>query len=91
MTAPNNHYLTITLPDGKHVRARVVYLQPKEERWSERSAAVHIACSEWLEPYWYKAIYATPDASFGGQFMPTRYEMADAHDWLFKGSFERDK
>lgn len=37
---PTNH--TITLPDGKFARARVVYLQPKAERRREQSATVHI-------------------------------------------------
>jgi len=65
------HHLTITLPDGKNARGQrrcrcaarrgVVYLQPKAERSREQVAAPkgppHILCSEWLDPYWYGALY----------------------------------
>jgi hypothetical protein len=88
MTAPTNHHLTITLPNGKHVRGRVVYLQSKAERWRVQTAQVHILVSEWLDPHWYPALYATGTQSYSGQFMPHAYEMPTAHDWLFKGTFE---
>jgi hypothetical protein len=32
MTAPTGHYINFTLPDGKHARDCVVYVQPKGER-----------------------------------------------------------
>ena len=38
---------------------------------------MHIACSEWLNPYWHKAIYATGDQTFSGQFMPHAYELGE--------------
>jgi hypothetical protein len=48
MTASANH-LTATDRHGKQIRDRVVYLQPKAERWRKDSATVHIVTRVWLE------------------------------------------
>jgi hypothetical protein len=36
--------------EGKQIRGKVVYLQPKAERWREDHAGVHIVTSDWLDP-----------------------------------------
>jgi hypothetical protein len=44
MTAPTNHHMTITLPDGKHVRGQVVYLPPEAGRlWILATVALRCA------------------------------------------------
>ena len=49
MTTPTNHTLSIPDQRGNQVRGKVVYLQPKSERWNERHALVHIVTSGWLD------------------------------------------
>jgi len=42
MTTPTNHTLTINISPSQHVRGKVVYLQPKAERWRQvRSVVLH--------------------------------------------------
>jgi hypothetical protein len=88
---PTNHHVTITLPDGKTAPGRVVYVQPKAERWREQRAEVHITCSEWIEPAWHPTIYNTGGELYKGKFMPYAYELGQPHNYLFKGTFERDE
>jgi hypothetical protein len=40
MISPTNHHVTDR--HGKRARGKVVYLEPKAERWREDSANVHI-------------------------------------------------
>ena len=86
------HYITITNRIGKTALAPqvapVVYLQPRETRLQEQTAIVHIVCSEWLDPYWYSAIYSTGDHSFSGKYMPHAYELVE-DGYKFIGTFEQ--
>jgi hypothetical protein len=50
MTAPANHHLTIALPDGKHARATVTYLQPKRQLYAQQRAPLESPSSEQEEP-----------------------------------------
>jgi hypothetical protein len=45
--------LSITDQRGENVRGKVVYWQPKAERWREARATVHIICTAWLDSYTY--------------------------------------
>ena len=91
MTTPTNHTVTITTQRGENVRGKVVYLQPKSERWRESDAVVHIVTRDWLDPYRHKAVYNTPKQSVAGFFMPYRYKITETQDYLFEGSFERSE
>jgi hypothetical protein len=88
MTAPTNHYVTVTDRSGKQIRGQVVYIQPKAERWNEDSAVVHIVTSEWLEPSAYPGIYATPTLSVAGIYSVDGYIREDVQ-WRFMGTFNR--
>ncbi len=70
------------------IRGKVVYLQPKAERWREANAGVHIVTRDWLDPYRYEAVYVTPVQSFAGTYTIVRYSDAEGK-WLFMGVFER--
>jgi hypothetical protein len=72
MGALTNHFLSITDQCGENERGKVIYLQPKSERWREDHAVVHIVTSGWLDPYRHKAVYNTPKQSVSGFFMPHR-------------------
>jgi hypothetical protein len=87
MTAPTNHHLTVTDQHGKQIRGKVVYLQPKAERWREQCAVVHIVSSDWLDPYGYDALYSTPTQSISGHYSLHSYDDAEGQ-WLFKGTFD---
>ncbi len=89
MTTPTNHHMTVTDRSGKQIRGKVVYMQPKEERWREGSAVVHIVTSDWLDPYRYEAVYVTPVQSVAGTYTVVRYGEVDGQ-WLFIGTFERN-
>lgn len=89
MTAPTNHHVTVTDRHGKQYRGKVVYLQPKAERWRPQSATVHIVTSDWLDPYGYDAIYTTPKKSFSGRYVLFAYGDVDGC-WLFKGVFDAE-
>src|SRR5215217_5679960 len=73
MTAPTNHYVTVTDRHGKQIRGKVVYIQPKEQRWREESAEVHIVTSDWLDPYVYPAVYIMPAQSVAGTYSVHSY------------------
>src|SRR5215217_2041745 len=88
MTAPTNHYVTVTDRHGKQIRGKVVYIQPKEQRWREESAEVHIVTSDWLDPYAYPAVYVMPAQSVAGTYAVHSY-IREGDQWRFMGMFER--
>jgi hypothetical protein len=89
MTAPTNHYVTVTDRRGKQIRGKVVYIQPKEQRWREESAEVHIVTSDWLDPYAYPAVYVMPAQSVVGTYAVHSY-ISEGDQWRFMGIFNRD-
>ncbi len=86
MTEPTNHHLAITDHHGKQIRGKVVYLQPKANRWRPHTAIMHIVCSDWLNLGAYPAIYVTPAQSTAGCYAVYAYADADGQ-WLLNGSF----
>ncbi len=88
MTAPTNHHITVTDNHGVTIRGTVVYIQPKEERWREDSAVVHIVTIDWLDPYAYPAIYTSPTQTVTGIFSVHSY-ISEGDQWRFMGTFER--
>jgi hypothetical protein len=85
---PTNHYVTITDRDGKQIRGKVVYIQPKEERWREHSGVVHIVTSDWLAPNTYPALYTSPTQSVSGTYSVHTY-IGEDDQWRFMGTFDR--
>lgn len=61
---PTNHHLTITLPDGKHVRARVVAVK----RLGPGVANLLIETHNVLHMGEYPATYHTPSQEAAGTF-----------------------
>ena len=88
MTAPTNHYVTVTGRHGQQIRGQVVYIQPKDQRWREESAVVHLVTSHWLDPYPYSAVYIMPAQSISGTYAVHSY-ISEGDHWRFMGTFTR--
>lgn len=84
-----NHTLTITIGPGKHIRSKVVYLQPKSERWREGSAIVHMESTDWLDPYGYSAIYQAPNQASAGRLVVLRYKSIEQGYW-YEATFDTE-
>ena len=85
---PPAHSITITDRHGKQLRGRVVYIQPKAERWQEDSAEVHIVTGDWLDCHVYPAVYVMPAQSVSGTYAVHSYIREDDL-WRFMGTFHR--
>ena len=88
MTAPTDHNVTITNQYNRQIRGKVVYIQPKEERWREDRAVVHVVTRDWLDPYTYPAIYFSPTQTVSGTYTVHRYIRED-DQWRLMGAFDR--
>lgn len=78
----------VTDRTGHEIRGKVVYLQPKADRWREESAEAHITCLEWLDPYLHDAVYIMPAQSVAGTYSVHRY-ISEGNLWCFMGTFTR--
>ncbi len=90
MSQPTTHYITITVAPGTKIRGKVVYVQPKTDRWHPEHALVHITSHDWLEAYGYAAEYSTLAKFEQGIFMPYRYRL-EGDDYLYEGTFTTDR
>ena len=90
MSQPTSHYITITVAPGTKIRGKVVYVQPKAERWHPEHTLVHITSHDKLEAYGYAAEYNTLATTVQGTFMAHRYRI-EGDMYLYEGTFTTDK
>jgi hypothetical protein len=77
------------LPDGKQIRGRIIYVQPKVERSLPRTANMNIVTHEWIEQDWHPAsfTFAIGGQTFRGRYFPASYKLVE-DAYTYYGIFE---
>jgi hypothetical protein len=93
MTTPTNphHYLALTVA-GKQIRARIIYVQRKAERYQPHVANMDIVSSDWIEQEWHPAsfTFAIGGQTFRGRYRPLSYKVGE-DGYTYYGIFELEQ